>query len=189
MKFDVLRTSAGLATATLTALAPASCGKSEPAVVVPKSVRHSELVGRWDGERECGSPLPVIRLRDDYTYSVKDLPFQWDGPGPDSPVIRRSNDGKWHGVNKDPGLPPYLVLRFERAEGWEIKIFHFTVDKGNLRMNGSVEADGGDPYHFTCHYKRTSVDPEFAKRGDGGAVRPAPPSSTGSGGRAVLPVR
>ncbi len=77
---------------------------------------------------------------------------------PDAQVTRRSSDGKWHGVNKDPGLSPYLVLRFNNHN--DIQILDFYLEHGKLRMNGTVHADGGDPYPYPCHYKRTSVDPE-----------------------------
>ncbi|MFE7469594.1 hypothetical protein ACFU98_00405 [Streptomyces sp. NPDC057575] len=155
VKSDILRISASLAAATVTAFAPSSCGASKP-VATPKAVTHSELVGRWDGEKQCG--LPTVRLRDDYTFSSKDFPVEWDGPGPDSQVTRRSSEGKWHGVNKDPGLPPYLVLRFKNHN--DIQILQFILKHGKLQMNGTVYADGGDPYPYPCHYKRTSVDPE-----------------------------
>lgn len=119
------------------------------------------MVGRWDGggASECGSP--VIRLRDDYTFSAKGVPVAWDGPVPDAKVTRRSADGKWHAVNKDPGLPPYLVLRFDHQN--DHQLLPFTLEQGKLQMNGSVEADGGDPYSFSCRYKRTSVDPDFGR--------------------------
>ncbi|MGW2179073.1 hypothetical protein ACWCXX_13460 [Streptomyces sp. NPDC001732] len=155
MKPDILRIGASLAAAAVTALAPSSCGAGKP-VATPKAVTHSELVGRWDGERKCGSP--ILRLRDDYTFSSKDFPVQWDGPVPDAQVTRRSSDGKWHGVNKDPGLPPYLVLSFKNHN--DIQILHFFLEHGELQMDGTVHADGGDPYPYPCHYKRTSVDPE-----------------------------
>lgn len=73
-------------------------------------------------------------------------------------MTRRSSDGKWHGVNKDPGLPPYLVLRFKNHN--DIQILSFYLEHGELQMDGTVHADGGDPYPYACHYKRTSVDPE-----------------------------
>ncbi|WP_251095621.1 hypothetical protein [Streptomyces sp. Caat 7-52] len=155
MKNDIFRISAGIATATLTVLTSTACGTGKP-VATPESVTHHELVGRWDGERRCGSP--TVRLRDDYTFSSKDFPVQWDGPVPDAQVTRRSSDGKWHGVNKDPGLSPYLVLRFNNHN--DIQILDFYLEHGKLRMNGTVHADGGDPYPYPCHYKRTSVDPE-----------------------------
>ncbi|GAA0274034.1 hypothetical protein GCM10010302_09570 [Streptomyces polychromogenes] len=155
MKFDVLRITASLATATVTALVPAACGAEKP-VITPEAVTHPELVGRWDGEPKCGSPM--VRLRDDYTFSAQDFPVQWDGPGPDSQVTRRSSDGEWHGVNKDSGLPPYLVLSFKNHN--DIQILHFYVERGELRMDGTVYADGGDPYPYPCHYKRRSADPE-----------------------------
>lgn len=110
VRFDVPRISARLATVTVTLLASAACRTNGPPVVFPETVHHSELVGRWDGEPECGSPLPVIRLHDDYTYTVKDFPVEWDGPVPDAQLTRRSTDGAWHAVTKDHGLPPYLVL-------------------------------------------------------------------------------
>ncbi|MEU9036351.1 hypothetical protein AB0D45_15800 [Streptomyces sp. NPDC048352] len=147
--------SASLAVATATALVPSSCGAGKP-VVVPEAVTHAELVGRWDGEQKCGAP--VLRLRDDYTFSGKDFPVEWDGPGPDSQVTRRSSDGEWHGVNKDPGLPPYLVLAFDHHN--DIRILHFYTENGELRMDGTVYAGGGDPYAYRCHYRRSSVDPE-----------------------------
>ncbi|MFF0739163.1 hypothetical protein ACFYVL_02075 [Streptomyces sp. NPDC004111] len=165
MKSDIWRIGAGLAAATVTALAPSSCTASKP-VVTPKAVTHAELVGRWDGERKCGSP--VVRLHDDYTFSSKDFPVEWDGPGPDSEVTRRSSDGKWHGVNKDPGLPPYLVLRFKDHN--DIQILRFIMEKGKLHMDGTVHADGGDPYPYPCHYTRTSTDPE-AKDASSGTPR------------------
>ncbi|GAA3481729.1 hypothetical protein GCM10018966_062600 [Streptomyces yanii] len=155
MKSDIFRISASLAAATVTALAPSSCGAGEP-VVTPEAVTHSELVGRWDGERKCGSP--IVRLRDDYTFSSKDFPVEWDGPGPDSQVTRRSSDGKWHGVNKDPGLSPYLVLSFKNHN--DIQTLEFFLEHGELQMDGTVYAGGGDPYPYPCRYKRTSVDPE-----------------------------
>ncbi|MFG2869646.1 hypothetical protein [Streptomyces sp. NPDC048338] len=154
MKSEILRISASLAAAAVTALGPSSC-EGKP-VVTPEAVTHPELVGRWDGEQQCGSPM--LRLRDDYTFSSKDFPVEWDGPGPDSQVTRRSSDGKWHGVNKDPGLSPYLVLRFKNHN--DIQILHFYVEHGELQMDGTVHAGGGDPYPYPCHYKRTSVDPE-----------------------------
>ena len=155
MPFDILRIGAGLATATAMAFAPSACRAAEP-VPTPKAVTHAELAGRWDGEGECGSP--TLRLRDDYTFSSKDVPVQWDGPGPDSQVTRRSSVGKWHGVNQDPGLPPYLVLWFKNENAPQFLDFY--LERGKLRMDGTVYADGGDPYAFRCHYKRTSVDPE-----------------------------
>ncbi|WP_328907492.1 hypothetical protein OG230_33400 [Streptomyces sp. NBC_00234] len=155
MKSDILRISASLAAATVTALGPSSCGAGKP-VVTPKAVTHSELVGRWDGERQCGSPM--FRLRDDYTFSSRDFPVEWDGPVPDSQVTRRSSEGKWHGVNKDPGLPPYLVLNFKNHN--DIQILHFFLEHKELQIDGTVYAGGGDPYPYECHYKRTSVDPE-----------------------------
>ncbi|MFE9442534.1 hypothetical protein ACFYO2_26885 [Streptomyces sp. NPDC006602] len=161
MKPDVFRISASLATATLTVLASTACGTGKPAYVYPETVHHSELVGRWDGDRKCGSPLPVIRLRDDYAFSVKDYPIEWDGPVPDAKVTRISADGKWHAVSKDPGLPPYLVLNFENRN--DSRFLTFTLEQGKLRMDGSVQAGGGDPYIYPCHYKRTSVDPEFGR--------------------------
>ncbi|MEU1228759.1 hypothetical protein [Streptomyces sp. NPDC005828] len=159
--FRVGRMSAGLATAALTVIASTACGPGRPAPVFPKAVQHSELVGRWDGtgDSECGSP--VIRLRDDYTFTAKGLPVAWDGPGPDSKVTLRSADGKWHAVNKDPGLPPYLVLRFDRQNDHEF--LPFTLEQGKLQANESIEADGGDPYSFSCHYRRTSADPDFGR--------------------------
>ncbi|MFI6767067.1 hypothetical protein [Streptomyces sp. NPDC050355] len=155
MKSDIFRISASLAAATVTALTPSSCGKGKP-VATPEAVTHSELVGRWDGEQKCGSP--IVRLRDDYTFSSKDFPVEWDGPVPDTQVTRRSSDGKWHGVNKDPGLPPYLALSFKNHN--DIQILQFFLEHGELQMDGTVRADGGDPYPYPCHYKRTSVDPE-----------------------------
>ncbi|WP_030694053.1 hypothetical protein [Streptomyces globisporus] len=159
MKLDVFRIGAGLATAALTVVVSTACGPGEPAPVFPKAVRHSELVGRWDGEQECGSP--VVRLRDDYTFSAKEFPVAWGGPGPDSKVTRRSAAGKWHAVNEDPGLPPYLVLRFDRQN--DHQFLPFTLEQGKLRMNWSVEADGGDPYSFSCDFRRTSADPDFGR--------------------------
>ncbi|MFD0374287.1 hypothetical protein [Streptomyces sp. NPDC127112] len=155
MKFGMLRMTAGLATAAVTTLVPSSCGAGKP-VITPKAVTHSELVGRSDGEPRCGSP--IFRLRDDYTFSSKDFPVQWDGPEPDSQVTRRSSAGEWHGVNKDPGLPPYLVLSFSGHD--DIQILHFFLEHGELRIDGTVHADGGDPYAYRCHYKRGSADPE-----------------------------
>ncbi|MFD8823063.1 hypothetical protein ACFV1C_11985 [Streptomyces sp. NPDC059605] len=155
MRSDIFRIGAGLAAATVTALTLSSCEAEKP-VATPKSVTHSQLVGRWDGERKCGSPM--LRLRDDYTFSGKDVPVEWDGPVPDSKVTRRSADGKWHGVNKDPGLPPYLVLNFKNHN--DIQILHFFLEHGELRMDGTVHADGGDPYPYECRYKRASADPE-----------------------------
>ncbi|MFF4579921.1 hypothetical protein [Streptomyces sp. NPDC001389] len=155
MNFHIFRIGAGLAAVTVTGLGLSSCGAGKP-VVTPEAVTHAELVGRWDGEPRCGSP--VVRLRDDYTFVSKDFPVQWDGPGPNSQVTRRSSDGKWHGVNEDPGLPPYLVLSFRGHN--DIQILHFYVEHGELRMDGTVHADGGDPYPYPCHYKRSSVDPE-----------------------------
>ncbi|MER5713129.1 hypothetical protein AB0B13_17715 [Streptomyces sp. NPDC042898] len=166
MKSDILRIGTSLAAVTVTALGPSSCGAGEP-VVTPESVTHSQLVGRWDGERQCGSPM--LRLRDDYTFVSKDFPVQWDGPGPDSEVARRSSDGKWHGVNKDPGLSPYLVLRFNDYH--DVQFLHFYLEHGELRVDGTVYADGGDPYPYECHYRRTSVDPE-AKNGSFGSETP-----------------
>ncbi|WP_426363733.1 hypothetical protein [Streptomyces sp. E-08] len=157
MKLDVSRMGAVLATAALTVISSTACGPGKPAPVIPKAVQHSELVGRWDGESKCGSP--VIRLRDDYTFTGKDVPVAWDGPVPDAKVTRRSADGKWHAVNDDPGLPPYLVLRFDHRN--DHQTLSFTLVQGKLQMNGSVEADGGDPYSYPCHYRRTSADPEF----------------------------
>ncbi|MCZ0979539.1 hypothetical protein O1L60_11880 [Streptomyces diastatochromogenes] len=159
MKLDVFRIGAGLATAVVTVLAATACGPGAPAPVLPKAVRHSELVGRWDGDPECGSP--VLRLRDDYGFSGKDVPIAWDGPVPDAKVTRLSADGKWHAVNDDPGLPPYLVLRFDGRN--DHQTLSFTLVRGKLRMNGSVEADGGDPYSYPCHYTRTSADPESGR--------------------------
>ncbi|MFE4591783.1 hypothetical protein [Streptomyces laurentii] len=173
MRSDALRDSAILATAAVTVLASTACGATPPTAVTPKAVRHSELVGRWDGEAECGAPLPVFRLRDDYTFSAKDYPVEWDGPGPDSRLTRRSAGGKWHAVNEDPGLPPYLVLRFGKDPGAEF--LPFTVDNGKLRADGSVTAGGGDPYVYACHYTRTSTDPESdrSRREKDGLPRPA----------------
>lgn len=159
VQFDIFRIGACLATATVTAFAPSACGTAEPAPT-PKAVTHAELVGRWDGEGECGSP--IIRLRDDYTFSSKDFPVQWDGPGPDSQVTRRSSDGKWHGVNNDPGLTPHLVLSFKNHNDHQFLAFY--LEHGKLWMDGTVHADGGDPYPYTCHYQRTSADPEADDR-------------------------
>lgn len=161
MKLDVFRIGAGLAAATLTVLASTACGTGKPTYVVPKAVRHSDLVGRWDGDQKCGSPLPVIRLRDDYTFSAKDYPVEWDGPVPDAKVTRISAGGKWHAVNKDPGLSPYLVLNFENRN--DSRFLTFTLEHGKLWMDGGVEAEGGDPYMYPCDYTRTSVDPEFGR--------------------------
>lgn len=72
-------------------------------------------------------------------------------------MTRRSSEGKWHGANKDPDLPPYLVLRFKNQN--DIQILHFFLEHGELQMDGSVHADGGDPYPYPCDYKRTSADP------------------------------
>ncbi|MFF0478934.1 hypothetical protein [Streptomyces sp. NPDC004284] len=160
MKFDVFRISTSLAVAALTVTASTGCGVTNPfkpakPVQMPKAVQHSELVGRWDGEKRCGSPF--VRLRDDYTFSAKDFPIAWNGPGPDSKVTRLSADGKWHAVNDDPGLPPYLILRFGNRNDREL--LTFTLDQGKLRMNGTVTADGGDSYSYPCHFKRTSTDP------------------------------
>ncbi|MFF4080060.1 hypothetical protein ACFYZN_11705 [Streptomyces sp. NPDC001777] len=154
MKFEIFRIGAGLAAATVTAFAPSACEAEKP-VPTPKAVTHSELVGRWNGEGECGSP--VLRLRDDYTFTGKDVPVAWDGPVPDSKVTRRSSDGKWHGVNKDPSLPPYLVLSFRNHN--DIQILNFFLERGKLRMDGTIHADGGDPYPYECTYKRVSTDP------------------------------
>ncbi|MFB7450600.1 hypothetical protein [Streptomyces sp. NPDC056194] len=159
MKHDIFRIGAILATVTLTAVASTACKAGGPAPVFPKAVQHSELVGRWDGGRECGSP--VVRLRDDYTFSAKDFPVAWDGPGPDSKVTRRSADGKWHAVNDDPGLPPYLILRFENQKDHEF--LPFTLEQGKLQANGSVTADGGDPYEYPCPFRRTSADPDSGR--------------------------
>ncbi|KQX53065.1 MULTISPECIES: hypothetical protein [unclassified Streptomyces] len=159
VKFDVRRIGAGLATAGLTVVASTACGTSGPPVVTPKAVRHSELVGRWDGTGECGSP--VIRLRDDYTFSARDVPVAWDGPGPDSEVTRGSGDGEWHGVNKDPGLTPYLVLSF--GDRNDIQTLPFVLKQGELWMSGDIAADGGDPYILDCAYRRTSADPGFGR--------------------------
>ncbi|WP_405853464.1 hypothetical protein OG361_12915 [Streptomyces sp. NBC_00090] len=161
MKIDVFRIGASLATAGLVVLASTACGSSKPARVFPKAVHHSELVGRWDGGQECKSPLPVIRLRDDYTYSVKDFPVEWEGPGPDSKVTRRTTDGKWHAVNKDPGLTPYLVLNFENEK--DHKILPFYVENGELRMSRSVPVSGEPGHSYSCRYKRTSSDPDFGR--------------------------
>ncbi|MFI6650961.1 hypothetical protein ACIBI8_25575 [Streptomyces sp. NPDC050529] len=161
MKSEILRIGASLAAAAATALTPSSCGPEKP-VATPKAVTHSPLVGRWDGEGECGSPM--LRLRDDYTFSSKEIPVQWDGPVPDSQVTRRSSDGIWHGVNKDPGLSPYLVLNFDHHN--DPQFLHFYLEDGKLQLDGTVYADGGDPYPYECHYKRTSADP-----GAGGVVR------------------
>ncbi|MEV4431132.1 hypothetical protein ACN9M0_29885 [Streptomyces sp. R-07] len=163
MKFGVLRSGASLAAATLTAFASTACGTNEPTYVHPETVSHSELVGRWDGGRECGSPLPVIRLRDDYTYTVKDYPIEWNGPVRGEQVTRRSTDGKWHAVTKDPDRPPYLVLRFEKGGVVETDTLVFTVDKGALRMGTTVEAHGDPEHTFSCRFKRTSTDPEFGR--------------------------
>ncbi|WP_411089554.1 hypothetical protein [Streptomyces sp. 061-3] len=157
MKSDIFRISASLAVATLTVLASTACGTGKP-VATPESVTHSELVGRWDGGQECRSPLPVIRLRDDYTYTVKDFPVEWSGPGPDSQVTRRSTDGKWHAVNKDPGLTPYLVLKFEKEK--DNSFLPFYLENEKLRMDGSVPVPGEPGYSYSCDYKRTSADPE-----------------------------
>ncbi|MEW2258176.1 hypothetical protein [Streptomyces sp. NPDC047869] len=100
-------------------------------------------------------------MRDDYTFSVKDFPLEWDGPVPDAQVTRRSVGGKWHAVNEDPGLPPYVMLSFENQK--DSKLLTFALDHGKLRMNGSVEANGGDPYAYPCHYRRTSADPDFGR--------------------------
>ncbi|MER5496511.1 MULTISPECIES: hypothetical protein [unclassified Streptomyces] len=155
MRSDMFRIGASLAAAAVTAFAPSACEAEKPAAT-PKAVTHSQLVGRWDGERKCGSP--TLRLRDDYTFSSEDFPVAWDGPGPDSKVTRRSSEGKWHGVNKDPGLPPYLVLRFKNHN--DIQILQFFLKRGKLLMDGTVNADGGDPYLYECDYRRTSTDPE-----------------------------
>lgn len=152
------RVSACLATVILTAAVSTACKAGKP-VEVPQAVRHVELVGRWDGGKECGAPLPVMRLRDDYTFSLKDFPTDWDGPVPDSKLTRRTLDGEWHGVNDDPGLPPYLVLDFEHRAVF----MHFYLERGKLMVNGDVEAGGGDPYHYRCHYERTSADPESGR--------------------------
>ncbi|MFJ7069572.1 hypothetical protein [Streptomyces sp. NPDC101115] len=157
MKFPVSRVGVGLATAALTVLASTACGPSGPTHATPKAVRHSELVGRWDGNAECGSPLPVIRLRDDYTFSAKDVPVEWDGPGTE--VTRRSLEGKWHAINKDPGLTPYLVLKYEN----ENRIMPFFLEGGELWVSGDVQAGGGDPYIRSCEYRRTSPDPESGR--------------------------
>ncbi|WP_411072734.1 hypothetical protein [Streptomyces sp. cmx-4-25] len=159
MRFDILRIGAGLVATAAMATALIACGPGKTAPVFPKAVRHSELVGRWDGTPECGSP--VIRLRDDYTFSGKDVPVAWDGPVPDAKVTRRSADGKWHAVNEDPGLPPYLVLRFNGQN--DHQLLPFTLEQGKLWMDGSVEADGGDPYSYPCSYRRTSTNPEFVQ--------------------------
>nr|WTB34594.1 hypothetical protein OG781_38465 [Streptomyces sp. NBC_00830] len=161
MKLNVFRIGASLATATLTVLASTACGTSKPAHVYPEAVHHSELVGRWDGGRECRSPLPVIRLRDDYTFSVKDFPVEWSGPGPDSHVTRRSTDGKWHAVNKDPGLTPYLVLKFEKEK--DNSFLPFYLENGELWMSGSVPVYGEPDHSYPCQYKRTSADPDFGR--------------------------
>ncbi|MEV8534320.1 hypothetical protein [Streptomyces sp. NPDC051211] len=159
MKPDVFRISASLAAATLTVLASTACGPSGPARVFPEAVQHSELVGRWDGAPECRKPLPVIRLRDDYGFSVKNFPIEWSGPGPDDDkVTRLTVDGKWHAVNKDPGLTPYLVLRFENRN--DHRSLAFYVENGELRMSGSVPAYGEPGESYSCTYKRTSADPE-----------------------------
>ncbi|MDX2853072.1 hypothetical protein PV342_32455 [Streptomyces sp. PA03-3a] len=157
MKFDIFRISASIATVTLTVLASTACWTGKP-VATPESVTHSELVGRWDGGQECKSPLPVIRLRDDYTFSVKDFPVEWSGPGSDSKVTRRSTDGKWHAVNKDPGLTPYLVLGFEK--GKDPSFLSFYVENGELWMSGSVPEYGEPDSAYSCYYRRTSADPE-----------------------------
>ncbi|MEU3916742.1 hypothetical protein [Streptomyces sp. NPDC029004] len=157
MKLDVFRTGACLAAVTLTVLSSTACGKSEPTAVTPEAVHHSELVGRWNGGPECRSPLPVIRLRDDYTFSVKDFPVEWSGPGSDSKVTRRSDGGKWHAVNKDPGLTPYLVLNFENGKDNEFLPFY--VENGELWMSGSVPVYGEPDHAYSCYYKRTSADP------------------------------
>ncbi|MEU0399806.1 hypothetical protein ABZ318_06080 [Streptomyces sp. NPDC006197] len=140
-------------------IASTACGAGEPRPVLPKAVQHSELVGRWDGASKCGSP--VIRLRDDYTFSGKDVPVAWDGPVPDAKVTRRSAEGKWHAVNEDPGLPPYLVLRFDHQN--DHQTLPFLLEQGELQMSGSVQADGGDPYSYPCRYRRTSADPDFGR--------------------------
>ncbi|MCX5390771.1 hypothetical protein [Streptomyces sp. NBC_00094] len=159
MKFDVFHISASLVTVALTALSATACGASKPSYVSPKTVHHSELVGRWDGDQECESPLPFIRLRDDYTFVAKDYPIEWGGPG--EQVKRTSAGGKWHAVINDPGLPPYVVLRFENRNGTEL--LTLTLEQGEMQMNGGVQADGGDPYVRSCHYKRSSIDPEFGR--------------------------
>ncbi|MGW1000324.1 hypothetical protein [Streptomyces sp. NPDC002520] len=159
MKLDVFRIGAGLATATLTIVASTACGPSKPAPVFPKAVQHSQLVGRWDGGQKCGSP--VVRLRDDYTFSANGFPVAWDGPEPGAKVTRRSGEGKWHAVNKDPGLPPYMVLRFDNRN--DHQFMPFTLERGKLQMNWSVEASGGDPYSFPCDFRRMSADPDFGR--------------------------
>ncbi|MEV4975905.1 hypothetical protein [Streptomyces scopuliridis] len=164
MKLDIFRIGASLVTATLTVLTSTACGIIQPAGVrpeIPETVEHSELVGRWDGVPECRSPLPVIRLRDDYTFSVKDFPVEWDGPGPDSQVTRRSTDGKWHAVNKDSGSTPYLVLKFENEK--DNKFLPFYLENGELWMSGSVPVYGEPDHSYPCQYKRTSVDPDFGR--------------------------
>ncbi|MFD5329156.1 hypothetical protein [Streptomyces sp. NPDC127092] len=159
MRSGTARIGASLVAVALVGLASAGCGAGGPTRPTPKAVTHSQLVGRWDGDRDCGSPVPVIRLRDDYTFSAKDVPVAWDGPVPDAKVTRLSLDGKWHAVNKDPGLTPYLVLGYEN----EHKFLPFYLEHGELRMSGSVVADGGDPYTYPCHYRRTSADPDFGR--------------------------
>ncbi len=163
MKPGTFRNGAALAAATLTVLTSTACGIIQPTSAraeTPESVEHSELVGRWDGGQECRSPLPVVRLHDDYTFSVKDFPVEWEGPGPeDWKVTRRTTDGKWHAVNKDPGLTPYLVLKFDN--GKDNKLLPFYMEKGELRMSRSVPVPGEPGQSYPCRYKRTSADPEF----------------------------
>jgi hypothetical protein len=120
VKSDIFRISASLAAATLTVLASTACGTGKP-VATPESVTHSELAGRWDGGRECRSPLPVIRLRDDYTFSVKDFPVEWSGPGPDSQVTRRSTPPRPASSRKLKALqhePEGALLRFWGIDPW-----------------------------------------------------------------------
>ncbi|MEU3687604.1 hypothetical protein [Streptomyces narbonensis] len=162
MKIDIIRSGAILATAALTVLASAACGSGKPTGKPPEAVHHSELVGRWDGAPKCRKPLPVVRLRDDYGFSVKNFPIEWAGPGPDDDkVTRLTVDGKWHAVNKDPGLTPYLVLRFENRN--DHRSLAFYVENGELRMSVSVPVDGEPGVSYSCSYKRTSADPDFGR--------------------------
>lgn len=162
MKNDVLRIGAILATAASALLGSSACGPSGPAPVLPEAVHHAELVGRWDGAPKCRKPLPVVRLRDDYGFSVKNFPIEWAGPGPDDDkVTRLTVDGKWHAVNKDPGLTPYLVLRFENRNDHSSLAFY--VENGELRMSVSVPVVGEPGVSYSCAYKRTSADPDFGR--------------------------
>lgn len=78
---------------------------------------------------------------------------------PDAQVTRRSSVGKWHGVNKDPGLSPYLVLNFKNHN--DVQILQFFLEHGELQMDGTVYAGGGTPIptHVTTNALLSTLKP------------------------------